>query len=85
MENTNSTIYHLIDVTKAQATVMIENGASEEDIEKLGNLMVERSEKITNGAINALESQGFVVEIYFIEVLLGNKVFYVDPIRICDD
>ncbi len=87
--NANNVLFHLIEVTKEQADKLIANGATEEDINKLGKLMVFRAEKITSGVTNALDQLGVAYEIYFIEVTLEcedfSLTFYVDPIKIVDD
>jgi len=86
VENSNNVLYHLIEITKDQAAKLIANGATEEEISELGELMVSRAEKITSGAANTLDQLGVTYEVYYIEVCLGyNLTYYVDPIKIVDD
>lgn len=89
VENANSALYHLVEVTENQAAKLIANGATEEEINELGELMVSRAEKITSGAANALDQLGVTYEVYYIPVVLKcedfSLTFYVDPIKIVDD
>jgi uncharacterized protein YjbK len=87
--NTNNALYHLIEVTQEQAYKLIEAGATEDELRKLGELMVMRAEKITSGAINALDQLGADYVIYHEAVTFESDdfilTFEVDPIRLVDD
>lgn len=89
VENSNNVLFHLIEVTTEQAEKLIDNGATEEEISELGELMVFRAEKITSGVVNALDQHEVNYEIYFVKVIFECEdfrlTFYVDPIKIVDD
>jgi len=87
--NSNNALYHLMEVTQEQADKLIEAGATEDELRKLGELMVMRAEKITSGASDALDQLGVDYEIYLETVTFECEdfclSFSVDPIRLVDD
>jgi len=54
-------------------------------IQKLGQSLVSSASAISESVIRRAAKFGVKVECYTVEVVLGNQVFTVDPLRIIDD
>lgn len=54
----------------------------ERKLDQIIDNLLTKTEKITEKAVEKLEKYGYEVEVYYIEVVIGDKVVYVDPIRV---
>lgn len=54
-------------------------------IQRLGQSLVSNTSAISESVIRRAAKLGVSVECYDVEVVLGNQVFIVDPLRIIDD
>ncbi|AKI97976.1 hypothetical protein [Kosmotoga pacifica] len=86
VERANSLIESLIDqAVQIVANLNEDAEGYDEAVQSIGEALVKMTSAISTSVIKWAEKQGVTVECYPVEVVLGNQIFIVDPLRVIDD
>ena len=78
----NDKVYDEIEKAIEKETSLIRDHRYEEKLDRIIEILIFKTDRITDRALKKLEHAGYEAECEYILVIIGERMVYVDPIRV---